>query len=224
MENLIGLVLIMITVGITCGITVFLREKEYSKSAFFVNILYGIIATLVVPLFLNLISSDIVKSIIDGADIFKYQLLIFIGFCAIAALYSKSFLERMYNKITEDLNKVKKDIKETKNEIEVIQHGMEEKPDIVKPKKEAISEFSKEDEAAFEKMYLVMESIYKSSYVYRTISGISKETKLENDELVPLLMKMKKIGFILIKISKKGEKLYGLSDKGLDVFENDKSD
>jgi len=219
MNNFFSLGIVMLIVGIICGLSNYFRDKEHSWNSFALNILYSIIAAFTVPLFLNLISSELVKTIISGTEIFVWQLFIFIGFCALASLYAKSFLEKMYSKLAEELIKVKKQVTETKNEMQNIQDKFEEKPENIDYKSEKMKSLG-EEESKLELMYRVMECIYKSNFVFRSISGILRDAKIEQDEFNAILPKMLKNDFIIARRTKKGDLLFGLGKNGKSIFDN----
>ena len=221
--NIYILLLFMVLTGIICGLTLFLREHKLNIRTFFINIFYAIIATLTVPLFLNLISSELVKTILEGKSIYKPQLLVYIGFCALAALYSKSFLEKMYSKITEDLNKAKEQIAETKYEVESLQDALVEKEGNIDIAIEDINGFNKKEEELFKKILLLMKAIYNSTFKYRTIHSLSKEIGISEDEIITVFGKMKKLKLIITKESKQGSTIFGLSELGVSVFSNKES-
>ena len=94
-------------------------EKKDSKGliSLFHNVLRSIIASFVVPLFLNTISSNLVSLLFDNP--FKPEMLIFAGFCLLASLYSQYFLSGMFSKMMEKIkevdNKAMKEIEKVDN-------------------------------------------------------------------------------------------------------------
>lgn len=89
--------IIMIICGIAGGITAHITtdNKKFLDNDLIVKILYGIIASFLVPLFLNTISSELIEDI--GKD--AQSIYIFIGFCLIASLSSKIFITTLTGKI-----------------------------------------------------------------------------------------------------------------------------
>jgi len=78
--------------------------------SFFLRLVEGVLAAATVPLFLSLIGNDIVSTILNppstGTGQAEYAVLKFIGFCLIAAIFSKSYLEGLSTKVM-DLQKEK---------------------------------------------------------------------------------------------------------------------
>jgi len=221
--NIYILFIFMVLTGTICGLTLFLREQKQNIKTFLINIFYSIIATLTVPLFLNLISSELVKTILEGKSVYKPQLLVYIGFCALAALYSKSFLEKMYSKISEDLNKAKEQIEETRNDVESLQDALVEKERNIDITVEDINGFNKKEEEIFKKILLLMKAIYNSTFKYRTLHSLSKEIEIPEDEIITIFAKMKKLRLIITKESKQGNTIFGLSELGVSIFTNKES-
>ncbi len=89
-------------------------------SFLFKCLILGIIASGVIPLFLNIISSDLLN--FDDNDLRPKKLLIFASLCLIASLYSESFLERAYystfSQLKDKVEKVEKKYEKVENKVE----------------------------------------------------------------------------------------------------------
>jgi hypothetical protein len=212
------LVLSMAIVGFVGGLANFLREREFKWSIFFRDILYAIIAVSTIPLFLNLISSSLVNEILNNINVLDNNYLVFIGFCALASLYSKTFLDRMYNKIIEDLSKVKKEVRDSNKDIKEIQENLEEKSIDIDNAKTQLKEKTNKKGSNDDDLINVMESIYLSNYKYRTLSGIKKDLKMEEKKINEILNELIEEGFIMTKVNKHKNLVYGLTNNGKDIF------
>ncbi len=104
-------------------------QAHYKIEAFsFISL--GIIASLMVPLFLHMIGSDIVKAPDDLKSLhsFNGSILVFTGFCLVAALSSKRFISEVAEKAlakakqtNKDLDKLKEQLDNRNQEFEVYQ-------------------------------------------------------------------------------------------------------
>lgn len=126
-ESIYIIVGIIIICGIIGGIGSSLKEMKDNGGRFFVrNIMFGILASTTVPLFLNLVSSDILKNILTGNEkgIHDINYFIFSGFCVIAAYSSIQYLNlissRVVQNLKEDYVNLKVENKKMKEEVERI--------------------------------------------------------------------------------------------------------
>lgn len=127
-ENIYIIVGIIIFCGIIGGIGSSLKEMKDNGGRFFLrNIMFGILASITVPLFLNLVSSDILKLILDpkqanGTHDINY--FIFSGFCVIVSYSSIQYLNlissRVVQNLKEDYANLKVENNKMKQEVERI--------------------------------------------------------------------------------------------------------
>lgn len=112
------LVFIMVVCGAFGGFLNYLNDfdtienEKKNKQIRFKYILLGIGAALLIPLFLNMISSDIIRST-DHADY-----LIFAGFCLVAAIFSRRFISTIGDRILETAKNAEKMAMESKQKAE----------------------------------------------------------------------------------------------------------
>ena len=168
--------LIIILSGLLGGFAAYYLNKAEGKSiksegkSIIKSLILGVVASFIVPLFLNMISSNLL--IEAQRNIIK--IYIFIGFCILASVFSKNFLENMYNKILQQMSDLKKDIapiKEASNE-----------PDI--PTGD-ISEESLNQKGINKIEYDLLTILSMGKFTYRSIPGLKKEPALkEKSDLV----------------------------------------
>jgi hypothetical protein len=115
MEHYIMIIILMSGAGLLGGITNYLRFEQEKKdwSSFWRNVLMGISASTLVPLFLTMISSNLLKE--SASDSSRF--FIFFGFCLIASLSSKAFIQTVSDRLLNEMNKTKKELKEFKKDV-----------------------------------------------------------------------------------------------------------
>lgn len=119
--HLITLLAIMLSVGAFGGYLNYLHnfdtlvEEPKDNRIKLKYVLLGIGSALLVPAFLKMIASDLIKNPgqYDGINY-----LIFAGFCLIAAIFSRRFISTIGERILEAAQQAEKNSKETKKEIE----------------------------------------------------------------------------------------------------------
>jgi putative effector of murein hydrolase LrgA (UPF0299 family) len=160
------LVLIMLGSGIVGGLANYLvnSKEKFSWRDLSGYVLLGVVASFVVPLFLNMISSGLLADAQNN----PITLLVITSFCLIAAVFSKSFLENVYNKLVQEVEKVKKDMEEEK------EAHSDQAASAGDAKRVQVATVAALDPAA-KNIIGVMQD---GKYIFRTPEGLQKETSL----------------------------------------------
>ena len=99
---------IMITAGILGGIANYFvaeRHAEFAWRDLFKYAVLGVVTALIVPLFLNMISSNL----LDLARTRPINLFVFAGFCLIAVLFARRFLESLSARLIQQVSQIRKE-------------------------------------------------------------------------------------------------------------------
>jgi len=223
LENIkiLNLLFIILACGIIGGVGNTLRENSFERKLLLKNIVLGIIASLTVPLFLQLVSSEIIKKIIIEND--KSHYLVFAGFCVIASFSAISFLTSISGRV---LQTMKEEIKNLKNENETIKTNTERIDNNLNAI--AINEGSKNiDQSDLDKIVTpetieIMNSIQNAGKNFRPLEIIKEEVNLDNKEIE------KKVNILVEKNLVKevtlndGSKAVALSEGAEDILNNTK--
>src|SRR6266496_103672 len=119
--HLLSLIVIMLCAGAFGGYLNYLHNfdtianEEKDSRIKLKYVLLGIGSAFLVPAFLKMIASDLIKNS-EQYDNISY--LIFAGFCLIAAIFSRRFINTIGEKILEAAKQAEKTSKETKQQIE----------------------------------------------------------------------------------------------------------
>lgn len=207
--NYILIISLMIGAGFLGGLTNFFRlQEEKNWTAFFKNILMGTSASFLIPLFLNMISSNLLKeSSTDNIKVF-----VFFGFCLIASLSSKAFIQTISDRLLSDLKKTKDEVEDLKHEVGPVISQVTE-PENDKGIGISVRAFSFDEDVK-----KVLGSLNKTKYAWRTLKGIANETKLEQE-----IIKSKLTWLLENKLAvrqQKNRNLWGLTLKGRGIVEN----
>jgi hypothetical protein len=186
MENILFLILILLGSGIFGGIVSYFRndyDKTFEFKAIIKPILIGTAASLLVPLFLNMISSNLLeKSKTDN-----YAYFIILGFGLIASIFSSDFISALGKKILNELKDVKKEVENSNTEDEIVLPKATLKRNLqINP-----------DEAS------ILQAFKNSNYTYRSITGLAKQigsdkavvkgilSNLVSDDLIEVVQRSK---------------------------------
>lgn len=208
MDHICILILIIVFSGVFGGIVNFFRNYMKEDSTIF-NILksitFGLAASILVPLLLKMISSNLLES--SKTDLHDY--FVITGFCIISAIFATNFIDSIAKKVLNQIGSVKDDLENAKSDLDAsttepdIQIGT----DLVD--KTPIE--AEESEILF--------AIYTSKYTYRSITGLSKELRDDKETIKDILKKLveKKL---VIEAERKSGIRWKLSDKGSELVAN----
>lgn len=112
MEPLLDIALVMLVTGAFGGlVNYFIADPEQEKPLqWWKHIVIGIVASFMVPLFLNMISGDLIDKIrgVDGKLGDYSKLFVLAGFCLVAAVSSRAFIRTLTDKVLQEVRSAKK--------------------------------------------------------------------------------------------------------------------
>ncbi|KUO70790.1 MAG: hypothetical protein APF81_12710 [Desulfosporosinus sp. BRH_c37] len=201
-KHMVILVMVMFFAGGLGGLINYYskdEEKNMRKS-----LILGIGASSLVPLFLNMISSSLLVD--SGKD--PHKILVFMGFCLIAAISSKAFIGTISDRIMEKIQETDQKIEDVKEVIDPIANKETEQDS-------AEGQYSEifESPAIGEKEKAILITMNKGEYTYRTASSISDDIGMSTPSTVTLLVNLKSLGLVG-QLLKTGKTLYYLSELG----------
>ncbi|ANF52517.1 hypothetical protein A0O34_19200 [Chryseobacterium glaciei] len=213
----INLIYIMLICGIVGGVGNTLRGTTCSGVVLSKNICLGIIASIAVPLFLSLVSSDIISSLYivkKGTDGHSVNYLIFSGFCIIASYASLDFLNnisgRVMQNLKEDNKQVKSEIEQLSKTVETIAVSTESNPQI------NASELEKFKTPHYTE---IMNSIKNKENKFRPIDLIKTEVNQDNTEIDKKIEILKNNNLVKEIELRKGEKAVALTEDAEKIME-----
>ena len=203
---------IMVLAGILGGVANFFlsdRQGELVPRDWIKYSVLGVIAALTVPLFLNMISSNL----LEAARTRPVDFFVFAGFCLIYVVASRRVFENAANKLLSQLDQVKRDVshlKQQKHEAPPSAPVREEAPVMVEaaaksePAKEVLSYNDVE----------ILRAIAEENYVYGNLAGLTDKTGLGRDLVSNRLTVLKSLGIIETRISDKNVLHWYVSPRG----------
>ena len=181
------------------------RKADPEGSSIAKSIVVGIAAAFLVPLFLNMISSNLTEAIrgspTNPADLSK--ILVFAGFCLIAAISSKAFIKTLSERVLKDVEETKKRVEETKKEVEEAKKtalSAQEKASEADP---IVQKNIEPDLAALpvpasisENELKILQELVTGEKVYRTRTSVAKHIKLDKPEVDGIVDELKEKGLV----------------------------
>lgn len=186
----------------------------------------GVVASFVVPLFLNMISSNLLADTHDE----PYKWFVFAGFCLLAAVFSRSFLESMYSKVIKMVGDVNEKVKNVDKKVGSVEKDVTIMSRTLTDPEVSLSEFDKKeiDESILTKEnlesdeYNVLKAMMEGRRVYRSMSGLWRDAKLSEKDKQGMknhLEQMVHKGLLEEHPTPKGSPRWNISEKGRDLLE-----
>lgn len=201
---------IMLLAGVLGGIANYFlsdRQGELSSRDGFKYATLGIIAALTVPLFLNMLSSNL----LEAARTRPVDFFVFAGFCLIYVVASRRVFENAANKLLAQIDQVKRDVnhlKQQKAEIPVPLVVRDDAPAVELTKAEAPKESLSYNDVE------ILRAIAEENYVYGNLVGLTDKTGLSRDLVSNRLTVLKNLGIIETRISDKNVLHWYVSPRG----------
>ena len=208
------ILLIMIAAGVLGGVANYFlrdRQQESSPQDWAKYSILGVIAALTVPLFLNMISSNL----LEAARTRPVDFFVFAGFCLIYVVASRRVFENAANKLLGQVDQMKREmvqIKQQRQEVELsaLREEPAEAADTPLPavKPEVIKESLSYNDIE------ILRALSEDSYVYGNLAGLTDKTGLARDLVSSRLTVLKSLGLIETRINDKNVLHWFVSPKG----------
>lgn len=204
--------LIMIAAGVLGGVAnYFLSDRQHdSKSRDWAKYpILGVIAALTVPLFLNMISSNL----LEAARTRPVDFFVFAGFCLIYVVASRRVFENAANKLMNQMDQMKREMVQIKQQRPEPPAFRDEPSAIAEAplpvaKPEVIKESLSYNDIE------ILRALSEDSYVYGNLAGLTDKTGLARDLVSSRLTVLKTLGIIETRINDKNVLHWFVSPKG----------
>ncbi|MCT0230967.1 hypothetical protein KQ306_08910 [Synechococcus sp. CS-1324] len=190
---------------------------------FAMHMLLGISASLVVPLFLNTISSSLVGEAIKGGQDSLHSLLVIMGFCVIAAVSSRRFIDSITDSVIRDF---KSKFENQNQQIESLNEKASQALDLASVETEP--ETFDEDLALAEPVIKdyripslgeqenrVISAILSKTYGSRASASIARDLKMPEAEVLALLEGLADKRFAIMKTTPKRLTRWSLTERAI---------
>ncbi len=181
------------------------RRDNPENSSILRSLVVGIGASYLVPLFLNMISSNLM----DQLDQDGGKLLIFVGFCLIAAITSSGFIRSLSDKVLKEASEAKRVSKELSNAMTpILLRETEAAPEEIRLTKrvEAASFDPETSEVLF--------ALASGKYAWRTVEGLHQQTGLDVVPIGTHLQNLLQGGYVVCKEDEQGIKRWAITPSG----------
>jgi hypothetical protein len=181
------------------------RRDNPDKSSMVRSLVVGIGASYLVPLFLKMISSNLM----DQLDQDSGQLLVFIGFCLIAGIASSAFIRSLSDKVLKEASEAKRLSKQLNDAMMPILLRETE------PAPEEIQLTKRVEAASFDpetsKLLFAMAS---GKYAWRTVDGLRQQTGLDTLPIETHLQNLLQGCYVVTREDSQGIKRWAVTAAG----------
>ena len=209
------ILVIMIVAGILGGIANFYlsdRHGDNPRNDWGKYLVLGVIAALTVPLFLNMISSNL----LEAPRTRPVDFFVFAGFCLLYVVASRRLVEDMVNRLFRQMEQVKREMGQMKERHQENQpHNAHEDmaTEQTPPRPENTRESLSYNDIE------ILRVLSKENYVYGNLAGLTDETGLAREIVSNRLTVLKNLGIIETRINEKNVLHWSVATKGKQMLD-----
>ena len=200
------ILLIMVVAGILGGVANYYlsdRQGEPVRRDWAKYLILGVISALTVPLFLNMLSSNL----LEAARTRPVDFFVFAGFCLIYVVASRRFFENVANRLLHQMDQVKREMAQIKQAAPALREEPFELPAVVSEPEVVRESLSYND-------IEILRELAQESYVYGNLVGLTDKTGLARDLVSSRLAVLKSLGVIETRLNERNVLHWFISPKG----------
>ena len=200
------ILLIMVVAGILGGVANYYlsdRQGEPVRRDWAKYLILGVISALTVPLFLNMLSSNL----LEAARTRPVDFFVFAGFCLIYVVASRRFFENVANRLLHQMDQVKREMAQIKQAAPALREEPFELPAVVSEPEVVRESLSYND-------IEILRELAQESYVYGNLVGLTDKTGLARDLVSSRLAVLKSLGVIETRMNERNVLHWVVSPKG----------
>lgn len=207
---------VMVLAGVLGGVANYFladRQGEAARRDWVKYPVFGVLAALTVPMFLNMISS----TLLEGARTKPIDYYVFAGFCLIYVVASRRLFENMVQRLMGQIDQVRRDVghlKQQKREEPVMPVPAAAKPEAEVAKS---SEPDPREVLSYNDVE-ILRALSEESFVYGNLAAICDSTGLARELVSQRLTVMKTLGVIETRINEKNVLHWVVSTRGKAVL------
>ncbi len=203
-------------------------QRSFNRSSFLTYLALGVGASFMVPLFLNTISSTLVRDALTSPfPDSVVKLLVISGFCLVAAVSSKRFITSVTDKLlreVEETRKIAQGAEDKANDAEEKVNLVVEPEEPASPAPSSIATESEQlafnrlpQEELSEEQKKVLSAMLNSTFATRAKSGIKEYTGIQDDTLNKALSELEEAAYLEKQSTRKGFERWTLTRRGEEI-------
>ncbi len=180
--------------------------------------LLGVVAAMLVPLFLKLISSDVIANLINitpGTRI-PFDLLVFAGMCLVAAVSSKAFIQTLSARVLQEVKEAKQQAQQATEKVDNVTANIE--PMVVRqtehdPSAE-VAALAPNANLLDEENKGVLLAFSKRSFILRTRSGLTMDAGIDKSKIDQVLAHLVELGLVGVRTLDHDKQRWFITESG----------
>lgn len=206
------ILLIMVAAGVLGGVANYFlseRQSDPARREWGKYTILGVIAALTVPLFLNMISSNL----LEAARTRPVDFFVFAGFCLSYVVASRRVFENVANKLLSQMDQMKREMLQIKQRPEASSPATREEPLLASEPLPALKPEVIKESLSYNDIE-ILRALAEESYVYGNLVGLTDKTGLARDLVSTRLTVLKNLGIIETRINDKNVLHWYVSPRG----------
>jgi len=203
-----GHMLLILAIMVVCGMlggaaNYYLAERDDATQRDWVKyVVFGVVAALTVPLFLNMIAS----TLLEGARTKPVDFFAFAGFCLLYVVASRRLFENVAQRLLGQLDQVRREVVQLKQQKPAVPVAPREEPT-------AATGENKVDALSYNDVE-ILRAIAEESFVYGNLAAICDKTGQARDFVSQRLTILKNTGLLETRINDKNVLHWCVSARG----------
>jgi len=206
------ILLIMIVAGILGGIANFFlsdRSGDQERREWGKYLTLGVISALTVPLFLNMLSSNL----LEAARTRPVDFFVFAGFCLIYVVASRRVFENVANRLFGQMDQMKREMNQIRQLRQDAAPVREESPGSHEGASVAVRPEAVRESLSYNDVE-ILRALSEDNYVYGNLVGLTDKTGLARELVSARLPVLKGLGLIETRINDKNILHWYVAAKG----------
>lgn len=204
------IITVIVVAGIFGGIVNFYLAKpdDVPTPSAVRSVVVGLAASFLVPLFLNMISSNLID-LIKGGD--NSKLLILLGFCLVAAISSTAFIRTLSDRVLNEAKQAKNEARRARAEVSEVHE--EVRPIVAKEtERDEASDGETSTAGPQTDDQKLLNTLSGGRWALRSEGGLAKDTGIARVEVARLLQDLRNRGLVGRRTGERGTRWFITED------------
>ena len=211
------ILLIMVAAGVLGGLANYFlseRQRDTVRHEWVKYAILGVVSALTVPLFLNMISSNL----LEAARSRPVDFFVFAGFCLIYVVASRRVFENVANRLLHQMDQMKREMAQLKLQRQEASSPLPRDESALAPESSPVLKPEVVKESLSYNDIEILRALAEESFVYGNLVGLTDKTGLARDIVSVRLTVLKNLGIIETRINDKNVLHWYVSARGKQVL------
>lgn len=213
---MLSVLAVMLSAGVLGGLANYYLSERYARGGQEKTkyIVLGVVAALVVPLLLNMLSSNLIAM----ARANPYDMFVFAGVCLVFVVLTRRWFENLAQKLINKVEAVEEEVSQIRSLQSLAENVVPASPVAAAAADIALPEAAEANVSDLGKLGYndveLLRAVGDGKYAYGNISGIAADAGLSRDFVNERLVVLKNMGLLELKIDEKNVLHWFLAARG----------